>query len=184
MGLGGGLIWHFHLGRLQMLEVYGSMSDIKVAIRFISSYLTFGECTDEVSEGFGKVIPKPKGSGCLCITLPNRSNSLALCCTQRTSFGGRAPAGEGCYSRRTRWRGSWPHISAMSSSPLGLIPIDFNPLPSQMKSFPTSSPRVQGRTPLHWTAMVGRCSTAELLLANGAEVDALDFGHLASRNLL
>ena len=32
----------------------GRMADIKVASRFISSYLTFGECTDEVSEGFGK----------------------------------------------------------------------------------------------------------------------------------
>ena len=108
--LGGGNL-AFHLGIVDV----GSVLDIKVAMKFISSYLTFGECTDEVSQGFGKVIPKPKGSGCLCITLPNRSNCLALCRTQRASFGGRAPAGEGCYSRRTRWRGSRPHISAMSS---------------------------------------------------------------------
>ena len=33
-----------------------------------------------------------------------------------------------------------------------------------------------GRTPLHVTAMVGRCSTAELLLAHGAAVDATDDG--------
>ena len=60
------------------------------------------------------------------------------------------------------------------------IPIDFNdfnPLPFWMKSFHFLRAG-QGRTPLHWTAMVGRCSTAELLLANGAQVDALDFGHL------
>ena len=36
---------------------------------------------------------------------------------------------------------------------------------------------LSGRTPLHVTAMVGHRSMAELLLANGAEVDATDDGH-------